>query len=261
MDLKVGGKTALVLAAGKGLGKAIALKYCEEGANVMICARTESDLEKVKAESEGFSGDLSYQIADITKSDELKNVIDKTLELYGSIDLLVNNEGGPPSGAFFDPTEEQWLSSFESSILTIVRTTREIVPVMMRNGGGRIVNIASSSTKQPFDNLVLSNTLRPAIVGMAKTLALEVAESQILVNTLSPGRIRTDRVVMFEELAAKRNKTTADEERAKAESKIPLKRAADPEEFACAAVFFGSFANTFITGETILVDGGAVRAL
>ncbi|CEH31752.1 3-oxoacyl-ACP reductase [Aneurinibacillus migulanus] len=261
MELKLNGKVALVVASSQGLGRAIAEQLVREGAHVMLTSRHEEKLQQVKAELERFgAGRVAYHRADITSYDEIKSLVQATREAFGKIDILINNAGGPPGGTFEQLEDEQWQQAFELNLLSYIRLIREVLPDMKQEGG-RIINIASSSVKQPIPGLILSNTFRLGIVGLAKTLSMELAPYNILVNTVAPGRIATDRVAHLDEMNAERRGVSKEEVEAKAKQAIPLQRYGDPEEFAKVVTFLVSGASTYITGSTLLVDGGMVTSV
>ncbi|KAB7707887.1 SDR family oxidoreductase [Bacillus aerolatus] len=255
------GKTALVLASSQGLGKAIAEKFAEGGANVMLASRSGSKLEGVQQQLSGSAeGRIAYTVCDITKPEEIKSLVDKTAEKFGTIDILINNAGGPPAGLFEDMDDEQWQQAFELNLLSYIRTIRAALPYLKKQGG-KIINIASSSIKEPIPGLILSNTFRTGIVGLSKTLAEEFASHNILVNTVAPGRIATDRVRHLDEINAGKQGISIEQQEEKMRKKIPLGRYGQPEEFANVVAFLASDENTYVTGSSFLVDGGMVRSI
>jgi 3-oxoacyl-[acyl-carrier protein] reductase len=261
MDLNLSGKIALIAASSQGLGFAIAEQLVKEGANVMISGRDEEKLQlKVEELRIAGPGKAAYQKADLTNVGQIKHLVAKTVDTFGRIELLVNNAGGPPTGSFEDFTDDDWQRAFELNLLSYIRMIREALP-FLKQRGGKILNIASSSIKVPIPGLILSNTFRTGIVGLSKTLASELAPYNILINTIAPGRIATERTIHIDQVNAEKQavdiKTV--EERMKAE--IPLKRYGTPEEFAKTAVFLLSDANTYMTGSSFLVDGGMIKAL
>lgn len=263
MNLGLEGKSVVVLASSKGLGKAAAHLFAEEGAHVFIASRNESELEKTKNEIQKETGNahVHYQVCDITNPDSIKQLIAKAAAKHGTIDILVNNAGGPPAGLFDDFDDDAWQNAFELNLLSFVRAIREALPYMKKQQSGHIVNITSSSIKQTLDNLILSNTFRAGIVGLAKSLSQELAADNILINTIGPGRIATDRVTSLDQITAKKQNMDPDEQRKKSEQSIPMQRYGEPDEFAKMVVFLCSQANTYVTGQTLVVDGGLVKAL
>lgn len=262
MDLGLGGKVALVAASSQGLGRAIAEELAAEGASVVISGRSEEKLARAFEEIRQSTGaELDYRVADLTRMEEIEGLIAATTERFGGVDVLVNNSGGPPAGSFDEVSDRDWAEAFDLNLMSFVRLIRGVLPHMRERGGGRIVNVASSSIKQPIENLILSNTLRAGIAGLAKSLSAELAPDGILINTLGPGRIHTGRSAALDAARAETLNTPVEEVRATFESAIPLGRYGTPEEFAKVAAFLASPANSYVTGQSILVDGGLVRAL
>ncbi|MEH7225957.1 SDR family oxidoreductase [Bacillus sp. JJ1566] len=261
MDLKLDGKTAVVVASSQGLGKAIATQLVKEGANVMLASRSEEKLKEVQAELSAFNkGRVSYLQTDITNKEDIEALINHTVETFGTIDILVNNAGGPPAGTFDQLDDEAWQGAFELNLLSYIRMIRGALPHMKKNGG-KIINIASSSIKMPLPGLILSNTFRLGIVGLAKTLAEELAPHNILINTVAPGRIATDRVTHLDSVNAEKLGKPIEEVEEMFKETIPLKRYGTPEEFANFVTFLVSDANSYMTGQAYLVDGGMVKAI
>ncbi|MFJ7728867.1 SDR family oxidoreductase [Neobacillus sp. NPDC097160] len=261
MELNLSGKSALVVASSQGLGFAIAERLVKEGANVMISGREEEKLkQKVNVLETIGSGKVSYQKADITNLNDIKKLAVVTAETFGGIQLLVNNAGGPPAASFEELTDEDWQASFELNLLSYVRLIRETLPYLKQQGG-KILNIASSSIKEPIPGLILSNTFRTGIIGLSKTLASELAPYNILINTIAPGRIATDRVMHLDQVNADKLGVDREKIELKAKAGIPLKRYGTPEEFANVAAFMLSDANSYMTGSSFLVDGGMVKAI
>nr|WP_263328203.1 SDR family oxidoreductase [Neobacillus sp. Marseille-Q6967] len=261
MELNLAGKTALVAASSQGLGFAIAERLVREGANVMISGRDEEKLKnKIRELEEISQGRAAFYIADVTKAEDIQKLVSKTAERFGGIQLLVNNAGGPPAGSFEELTDKEWVHAFELNLLSYVRIIREALPYLKQQGG-KIVNIASSSIKEPISGLILSNTFRTGIVGLSKTLASELAPYNILINTIAPGRIATDRVKHLDQIRADQQGIDIETVEANNKAGIPLKRYGTPEEFANVAAFLLSDANSYMTGSSFLVDGGMIKAI
>lgn len=259
MDLQITGKNALVLASSSGLGKAIAKQLAAEGANVMLTSRNKDKLEAAKADIETVAkGKVSYIISDITDAKSIENLVEGTREQFGKINMLVNNSGGPSAGKFEDLTDADWQKAFELTLLSYVRVTRAVLPDL-KETRGRILNNASSSIKQPIDGLLLSNAFRMGIQGMSKTLARELGPDGVLVNTIGAGRIQTDRIDDLDGTRAENQGVSPEELKRQFEAKIPAGRYGEPEEFAKMAAFLVSYANTYVSGQAILVDGAMIE--
>ncbi|MCF7935734.1 MAG: SDR family oxidoreductase [Synergistales bacterium] len=262
MELGLKGKTALVTAASSGLGRSIATAFAGEGANVMLCSRSEEKLEIARWEIQRETGvSPAVKLCDVTDADAISELVAETADRFGGIHILVNNAGGPPAGYFDDFGDEEWQNAFELNLLSYVRTIRAVLPHMRQAKWGRIVNSTSSSVKQVIDHLLLSNTFRLGVVGMSKTLSRQVAKDNILVNVIGPGRFATERVAHLDRLKAERTGKSLEEIKEASRNNIPLGRYGDPTEYARLALFLCSEANTYITGQTVLADGGMVSAL
>lgn len=260
MDLKLKGKTALVLASSSGLGKAIANELAKEGANVMLTSRTKETLEQAKNDIDVHAtGKVAYTLSDLTDLNSIKKLVENTRNTFGKINILVNNSGGPRGGSFDQLSDEDWQQAFNLTLLSYVRTIHEVLPDL-KESHGRILNNASSSIKQPIDGLILSNAFRMGILGLSKSLSQELAQYGILVNTIGAGRIETDRLTELDHARAEREGSTKEEVRANIENTIPLGRYGEPEELAKMAAFLVSDANSYITGQQLLVDGGMTKA-
>lgn len=260
MNLGLENKVALVIASSQGLGKAVAEQLIIEGAKVMITSRNEEKLKATYQELGYNNGRLKYYPADITNLDDIKSLVKYTKQKLGKIDILINNAGGPPSGTFESLTDKDWESAFQLNLLSYVRVIREVLPDL-KEEGGRIINIVSSSIKEPIPGLLLSNSLRLGVLGLAKTLSNELAPYNILVNNVAPGRIATERVASLDQIKAEKEGSTVEEVENKSKNSISLKRYGTPEEFANAVVFLASEASSYITGSSILVDGGKIKSI
>ena len=262
MDLGLKDKAALVTAASQGLGRAIATELAREGARVVISSRDEESLARTASEIAEETGSVvEHRACDLTSASQIDALVMHATDRLGGVDVLVNNTGGPPTGNFADLDDEAWDLAFRQIILSLVRCVRGVIPSMRGRGDGRIVNVASSSVKQPIDNLLLSNTFRAGLAGLAKSLSIELAPDGILVNTLGPGRILTGRTESVDAGQAESRGVSVEDVREQFAARIPLGRYGTPEEFARVAAFLASPANGYVTGQAILVDGGMVRAL
>jgi 3-oxoacyl-[acyl-carrier protein] reductase len=246
VELGLSGRTAIVCGASAGIGLAIAEALVAEGANVAMLARRREVLQR---EADRIGG-LAVR-GDVTNPADLKRLVDRTLKAFGGIDILVNNSGGPPRTPALGLTDEQVESAVELLLVSAVRLTQLCLPQLERSGRGRVINIESSSVREPIDNLALSNAVRPGVVGWAKTLAREIGPKKITVNTIAPGRIETARLA-----EAFKGKPRAEDIEA-----IPLRRFGQPREVAQVACFLASDAANYVTGTVIPVDGGLTRSL
>ena len=256
MDVGLTDKPVIVCASSAGLGRATALEFSREGARVMLCGRRAAELERAATDIATTTGRTpAATVADLTRPADIARLVDATVAAFGGVYALINNSGGPPAGAFDQFDDAAWQGAFELNLLSYVRTIRAALPHLRAGGGGRIVNFTSSSVKSPIENLILSNTFRTGVMGLSKTLAAELGRDGILVNVLGPGRIETDRLTHLDALRAQKTGSTADQVRGEAVRAIPLGRYGSPAEFARLAVFLASPANTYVTGQTVLVDG------
>ena len=259
MDLHLSGKNALVVASSKGLGKAVALRLAKEGCNVMLCSRNAEQLALTKKQLQSFAkGKIASFTCDVTKVSEIQALISETHAQIGSVDILINNSGGPPGGGFEQADDSIWQAAFELTLLNYVRMIREVLPDL-KVKGGRILNITSASIKQPIPGLILSNVFRMGILGLTKTLADELAPYNILINTIAPGRIATERTSYLDQFNADKRGLSKDQIVNEALQKIPLKRYGETDEFAKVVCFLASDASSYMTGSTITVDGGMIR--
>lgn len=259
METGLKGKRALITAASKGLGRAVAAALLAEGCRVTISSSSEVRIQATARELSG-AGEVHAMAADLAQPDECAEVVDWAVHTLGGLDVLVNNAGGPPPGTFETIDEAQWRHAFDSLLMSCVRVTRAALPSLRRDGGGTIVNLTSLTVKQPIDGLLLSNALRPAIVGMAKSLSREAAP-QVRVNNIATEHILTDRIRQIAGFRAGASGRPIDEELEAWGKEVPMGRFGTPEELAAAAVFLASDAASYITGVTLAVDGGLDRGL
>ncbi|GAA3979274.1 SDR family oxidoreductase [Hymenobacter antarcticus] len=262
MNLGLNGKIALVAAASKGLGRAVAEELAAEGASLVLCARGNDELQATCAAIEKAHGVPVLGIAaNVAEPADVARVVQAAFARFGRVDILVTNAGGPPAGTFDALSPEVWQAATQLLLTSVVELTRAVLPGMKERGWGRILNITSISVKQPVANLMLSNSLRAAVTGMARTLATEVAPFGITVNNILPGYTRTERVVSLAEAAAAREGISAADATARWEAEIPMRRLGEPREFAALAAFLCSERASYITGTSVPVDGGWIRSL
>lgn len=262
MDLGLKGRGAAVAASSRGLGRAVARALAAEGASVALCGRDEARIrETAEAIARETGARTLAVVADVGVAADCRTFVEKAAEAFGRLDVLVTNTGGPKPGGFEAVGDEDWESAFRVTLANVIQLVRAAVPHMRKNRWGRIVNIASLSAKQPIDGLVLSNSFRPAIAGLAKTLAAELGKDGILVNTVCPGYTRTERLdelALHRALAAGK---TPEQVLADLARDVPLGRVADPGEFAAVVAFLCSERASYVTGATIPIDGGACKGL
>ncbi len=262
MDLHLRDKVMVITAASRGLGYAVARAVAAEGARIALCARREGPLveaaERLRAD---YGVDVLPIVCDVADAGAAPRLAAMTVEQFGTIDALFINAGGPPPGKFLDFQPDDWQAAMRLTIESAVRLAYAVVPVMRQAGGGSILANTSVSVRYPLDSLILSNSLRLAVVGLVKSLALELGRDGIRVNAIAPGWTRTERVEQLLAHRAQAHGTTPDEEAAKIAAVIPLGRMASPEEFGRVAAFLLSPAASYVTGVTLLVDGGMARAV
>lgn len=266
MNLGLTGKLALVTAATGGLGYATAKALAGEGARVALCGRDEG---RARAAAERIMGELGADTggeavgfaADVSRAEDLERLFAQVQERLGGLDILVSNAGGPPPGGFEALGESAWDLAYGLTLQSVVRSVRLALPLMRARGGGRILTIVSSSVKRPLPNLLLSNVFRPAVQGLCKSLASELAGDNIGVNCLAPGRIETERVNELDRALAERQGKSFRAVRENSLNSIPMGRLGEPSEFGQVAAFLCSEAALYITGSTVFVDGGSVTCL
>jgi 3-oxoacyl-[acyl-carrier protein] reductase len=246
MDLELGGRTAIVCGASEGIGLGVAEALADEGANVVMFARRAEPLEREASRLGGLS-----VAGDVTSAEDVQRLVQATVDAYAGIDILVNNSGGPPRTPAVGLTPEQVLATVELLLVSVVRLTGLCLPYLQRSDAGRIVNITSSTVKEPTDNLALSNAVRPGVIGWAKSLSRELGPQGITVNSIAPGRIDTARIrEVYPD-----GPTEADLQG------IPLRRLGTPREIGDVVAFLCSRRAAYVTGTVLAVDGGLIRGL
>ena len=267
MDLGITGKVALVAAASKGFGRAVAAQLAAEGCRVAICARHRETLEQTAREIETQAkksnphADVLPVVADVSHPDDCRRFVEAATDKWGGVDILVTNTGGPTPGTFDSTDEPAWADAVQSTLMNVVRLVRLCAPFMKEREWGRIVNMTSISVKQPIDGLLLSNAIRLAVIGLAKTLATELGSYNILVNNVCPGSHLTDRLRELAEVRAQKNRTSADHELELMAEACPLNRLRQPEELASVVAFLCSQRASYVNGQSIVIDGGAYRGM
>jgi 3-oxoacyl-[acyl-carrier protein] reductase len=261
MDLGLTDRVAIVAAGSKGLGRAVAEELAANGAAVVICARGLEALDATCAAIRDAGGRALGVAADVSQPDDIMRVVEEAQRRFGHVDILVTNSGGPRPGPFDTLTAQDWDDATRVLLTSAVTFTRAVLPGMRARRWGRILNITSIAAKQPVDGLMLSNSLRAAVTAFSRTLANEVASEGITVNTLMPGYTRTDRVVELSTHKAQAEQTTVEAIYARWEAEIPMGRLGEPREFAAMAAFLASERASFITGQSIAVDGGWIKSL
>ena len=262
MDLGLKDKVAIVGGASKGLGRASAQVLAEEGAKVTICSRTSTDLEQAAKEiRESTGAEVLTYAADLDELSSITGLIKATVSEFGALDILVNNSGGPPLARSADATEEQWETAVQRSLIFFGRMCRESLPHLRERGSGRIINILASTVYNPIPNLALSGATRMGVVAYAKSLADEVGRDGILVNNVCPGSILSDRMLSNVTSRANELGISVEDALALRAEDTAVGRVGEPVELANLVAFLASDKSTYITGTTILVDGGLVRSV
>ncbi len=261
MDFGIQGHAAIVAAASKGLGRACAAALAAEGVNVTIFARDLNALNETAAAVRAAGAQALAIQADVTKPDQIRQVVDRAASEFGRLDILVCNAGGPPPGKFDDVNEEQWEQAFQLNLMSAVRLIHAALPHMRRQGSGRIINLVSTSVREPIEGLILSNSIRSGVIGLAKTLSQELGPDHITVNNIITGSIMTDRQRALRERTAQQLGISVEEAIQRVEKTIPLRRLGEPEELAALVAFLASRQAAYITGTSIPVDGGIMKGI
>lgn len=262
MDLGLKGRVAVVAGSSQGLGRAIAESLAAEGADLVVNGRDAEKLAGVRGAIADATGARVEAVAcDLSDPGGAEALVSGAVGACGRVDVLVTNTGGPPAGMFEDHSDEVWRQAIAQNLESVVRLVRAVLPGMKERRWGRIVNVTSISVKQPVDGLILSNAIRAAVTGFAKTVANEVAPFNVTVNNVLPGFTRTERLVHLAEAIAEREGTTVPEAYAGWEAEIPMGRLAEPPELGAVAAFLCSEQASYVTGQSLAVDGGWIKGL
>jgi 3-oxoacyl-[acyl-carrier protein] reductase len=262
MDLGIKNKVALVAAASQGLGKAVARQLSREGAIVAICARNREKLNSAQEEiAQETGGIVRVYVADVTQKKQVQNMVEAIVAEFGTIEILICNAGGPPSGLVDDFSPDDYKAAVELNLISTLNLCYQVMPLMKKQKWGRIINIVSVSAKQPIDSLILSNTARAGVLGFSKSLSNQLAPLGITVNSVCPGYTKTERVENLAESFAQAGKGTTEDFYKAVEKSIPLGRLGKPEEFAQAVAFLASEGAGYITGTALQIDGGFIKGV
>jgi 3-oxoacyl-[acyl-carrier protein] reductase len=262
MNLGLTNRVAIVSAASKGLGRAVATELSREGARVAICSRTAADVTETAAQIAVETGhEVLAQAVDVTDGSAVARFVEDVETRFGRIDICVTNSGGPPSKLFKDTAVSDWKSAVDQLLMSTVFFAKETLPRMQKNKWGRLITITSYTVKQPVDGLLLSNSVRAAVAGLARTLANEYGPHGITVNNVCPGYTSTDRLGDLASAISKRTGVTIEEVFAGWQRQIPVGRVGTPEEFAAVVTFLASERASYVNGTSIAIDGGIVRSL
>lgn len=255
-------KVVIVAGASQGIGRAAAQAFAAEGAKVAICARTEKRLEEAAGAIRAATGaEVTPLVADVSDPKAVAQMVETVVKRYGRVDVAVANAAGPPPRTFLNSSSEDWRSAFGMNFMSVVHLAREVLPHMQKNRWGRFITITSVSVRQPIPDLILSNSIRPAVVGLVKSLAVEFGKDGITVNNIAPGYTATERLAELSGVRAKAAGVSEQEIRDRWAAEVPLRRLGQPDETADAIVWLASERAGYVTGQTILVDGGIYKGL
>jgi 3-oxoacyl-[acyl-carrier protein] reductase len=262
MNLGLKNKIAIVTAASQGLGKASALALAQEGATVVICSRRQKEINEAANEiQKATNATVIPLVADVTKPEDIERLVTETKQRFGTVHVLVNNAGGPPTGDILSLKDEDWQKGHDLTFMSMVRLTRAVLPMMIQQRWGRIITITSIAAKQPINELLLSSAIRPGILGLTKVLANQHAKDNITVNTVCPGNVLTKRQ---EELAASRaaaKNISMERYLKETASAIPAARLGRPEEIGNVIAFLASEQASYVNGVNMLIDGSAAKGI
>lgn len=260
MNLELNKKVVLIAGASQGIGYSTALAFAREGAHIAICSRNQNKIERAAEEIRyETKAQVLANVVDLNQANDIETWVNSVSNHFGNLHVCITNAGGPPHGAFMDLDDTHWYKAIELTLMSAVRLSRAVIPTMQKQRWGRIIHLCSASVRNPIPHLGLSNSIRSAVVALAKTQADELAKDNILVNSLLTGWTHTERVNELMLARAKQEHVKIEEIVAKRQAAIPLRRIAKPEEIAAPIVFLSSPGASFITGSTITVDGGESR--
>lgn len=262
MDLGIKNRIALVAASSQGLGRAVAFSLANEGVHLAICARDQKSITTTAEEIRTKTGVTVLPIvADVSSSSDIDTLVDETVKEFGKIDILVNNAGGPPTGTLSALPDSEWERGFQLTMMSMVRLTKAVLPIMVKEQWGRVLSIVSIAAKEPINDLLVSSTLRPGILGISKVLANQYGQFNITVNTVCPGYILTQRQEELSQSRAAETKLSMEEYLADRARDIPIGRLGNPEELGDVITFLASMRASYINGANIVVDGGQVKGI
>ncbi len=262
MDLGLKDRVVIVAASSQGIGRATAEAFAAEGCKLAICARSTQTLRSLAGEIAGkYRVPVHCEGLDVTDAAAVHTFVENVARRFGGVDVCVTNAGGPPAKQFLDTSGEEWQQAVEQNLLSVVHFAREVIPVMQRKKWGRLITITSLTVKQPVEQLVLSNAVRTGVAGLVRSLANEFGKDGILVNNVGPGYTATDRLKQLARVKAEASGTSEGDVFARWAADCPLHRVAQPGEIADVIVWLASERASFITGQTILIDGGAYKGL
>jgi 3-oxoacyl-[acyl-carrier protein] reductase len=262
MDLGIKNKIALVAASSQGLGKAAAFSLAKEGVNLAICSRNKKVIESTAVEIQKATGvRVVPYIADVSQASDIDKLVESVTKEFGRIDILVNNAGGPPTGNITTLPDSEWERGFNLTLMSMVRMTRAVLPSMQKYYWGRIISIVSLTAKQPIDDLMISSTIRPGILGLTKVLANQNGKFNITVNTVCPGYVLTKRQEELSRSRSAEKNISIEEYLAESARNIPVGRLGRPEEIGDVIAFLASEKASYINGANILVDGGQIKSI
>ncbi len=259
MDLGIKNKVAIVTGASTGIGFAIAHGLANAGVKVLLVSRNIKKLKIAVKKIQTDGGKANYISADVSKTSAAKNVIKKCLKIWGNVHILVNNTGGPPPGNLINQSEKNWNFAIQNNLLSVIRFSKEVIPIMKKNKWGRIITIGSTIAKEPTPQMILSATSRGGLAAFTKAIAIDFAKDNISANIISPGGILTERFINLVKIAAKNEKKSYSDKLSEIKKNIPAGRIAKPEEIASAAVFLASELSSYINGVDLSIDGAFTK--